>query len=184
MWRRVAERARIRKLTSIEREGEDAVLTRNLVSAVMYDSRSGEPTMSDADADSFAGDIEAELERQQAEEAAPPPPQAASSSQSSAASPLSDYEIQRLLNIARNQLVLKGLGLASLGPPAKSSKASAREAYPPSRSNAAPSRRSNMERKAVNYAGGDDSEDDSTSEDEACGVQESENPSGSAPAQN
>ena len=175
MWGRVAERARSRTLTSVDRGGADAVLTRNVVTSVMNESRAGAPSMmSDAEADAFAEELEAELESQQpVAEPQPPLPQSAQSSsqsaaQSSSQSPLSEYEMQRLRNIARNQQVLKELGLvgASLGPPARSSQDPAREAYPPGRSGAAPSRRSNIEREAVDYAGGD------SSEDEAGGAQE------------
>ena len=152
----VAERARVRTLTSVERGGEDAVLTRNVVRSVMDESRLDVPTMmSDSEADSFAQELEAELEsQQQAAEPPPPPQQAAQSSSQSSATPLSEYEIQRLRNIARNQQVLEGLGLVgtSLGPPARLSQAPAREAYPPGRSGAAPSRRSNLEREEVDYA--------------------------------
>ena len=170
IWGRVAERARVRTLTSIERGGEDATLTRNVVGSVMDESRLDVPTMmSDSEADSFAQELEAELEsQQQAAEPPPPPQQAAQSPSQSSASPLPEYEMQRLRNIARNQQVLKELGLvgASLGQPARSSQDPAREAYPPGRSGAAPSRRSNIEREAVDYAGGD------SSEDEAGGAQE------------
>ena len=156
IWARVAERARVRTLTSVERGGEDAVLTRNVVRSVMDESRLDVPTMmSDSEADSFAQELEAELEsQQQAAEPPPPPQQAAQSSSQSSATPLSEYEMQRLRNIARNQQVLEGLGLVgtSLGPPTRLSQAPAREAYPPGRSGAAPSRRSNLEREEVDYA--------------------------------
>ena len=39
MWQRVAGRARVRTLTSVEGNGEDATLTRSLVRSVMDDSR-------------------------------------------------------------------------------------------------------------------------------------------------
>ena len=130
MWERVASRARVRRLTSVEGEGEDATLTRTVVLSVMNDSRANEPRsreMSDEEADAFALELEAELESQQA--AAEPPGEASSSSSPSQASPsrspaqaspsgsppesLSEYEQQRLRNIARNRQVLEGLGLAS-----------------------------------------------------------------------
>ena len=130
MWERVASRARARRLTSVEGEGEDATLTRTVVRSVMEDSRANEPRsreMTDAEADAFALELEAELESQQA--AAEPPAQASSSSSPAQASssgsspePLSEYEQERLRNIARNRQVLEGLGLASqplVPPPAK-----------------------------------------------------------------
>ena len=43
MWQRVAGRARVRTLTSVEGNGEDATLTRSLVRSVMDDSRGSEP---------------------------------------------------------------------------------------------------------------------------------------------
>ena len=39
MWERVASRARVRRLTSVAGEGEDATLTRTVVRSVMNDSR-------------------------------------------------------------------------------------------------------------------------------------------------
>ena len=103
----------------------------------MNESRADAPTvMSDDEADAFAQELEAELEnQQQAAQPPPPPPQAAQSSSHSSAAPLSEHEMQRLRNIARNQLVLEGLGLVgnSLGPPARSSlpPAAKEESYPP-----------------------------------------------------
>ena len=155
MWERVASRARVRRLTSVEGEGEDATLTRTVVQSVMEDSRANEPArreMTDAEADAFALELEAELESQQ--QAAEPPAQAAASSSGSAPEPLSEYELERLQNIARNQQVLAGLGLEGLGlPPAETRRAApARDPYPPGRSGAAPTRRSSIVRDARNYA--------------------------------
>ena len=155
LWGRVANRARVRRLTSVEGEGEDATLTRTVVQSVMEDSRANEPArreMTDAEADAFALELEAELESQQ--QAAEPPAQAAASSSGSAPEPLSEYELERLQNIARNQQVLAGLGLEGLGlpPPAPSRVAPARDPYPPGRSGAAPTRRSSIVRDARNYA--------------------------------
>merc|ERR1711938_164647 len=88
--------------------------------------------MTDAEAEAFAQELEAELESQQA--AAEPPSQASSSGSPAQASssgstpePLSEYEQERLRNIARNRQVLEGLGLASepLVPPRPPSQASA-----------------------------------------------------------
>lgn len=143
MWERVARRARVRRLTSVEGEDEDATLTRTIVRSVMNDSRSNEPArreMTDEEADAFAQELEAELESQQ--QAAEPPAQASShremtdeeadtfaqeieaalvsqqqasetpaqaSSSGIPPEPLSDYEQERLRNIARNrQRCLKG----------------------------------------------------------------------------
>jgi len=119
MWQRVAGRARVRTLTSVEGEGEDAALTRSVVRSVMDDSRANEPStgMTDEETDAFVQELEAELESQQA---TVPPPEAAASSSNSSPEPLTEYELQRLRNIARNQQVLEGLGLvqgSSLGPP-------------------------------------------------------------------
>ena len=148
MWQRVAGRARVRPLTSVEGEGEDATLTRSVVRSVMDDSRANEPTeMTDEEADAFAQELETELEEQQATE---PPPQAPASS-SSSSSELSEYELQRLQNIARNRQVLAGLGLESLGPPPTGPN-QARDPYPPGRSGAAPTRRSSTVRAARSYA--------------------------------
>ena len=159
MWQRVAGRARVRTLTSVEREGEDASLTRNVVSAVMDQSRANEPEMNDEETDAFVLELEAQLEEQQAPD---PPPQAPASS-SSSSSELSDYELERLRNIARNQQVLEGLGLvdgASLGPPpAGPSQTPATDPFPPGRSGAAPTRRSNIVREARSYANEDEASD-------------------------
>ena len=115
MWQRVAGRARVRTLTSVEGNGEDATLTRSLVRSVMDDSRGSEPpAMTDEETDEFVLQLEAELEGQQATE---PPSQAAASSSGPSPEPLSEYELQRLQNIARNRQVLAGLGLEGLGPP-------------------------------------------------------------------
>ena len=160
MWERVASRARVRRLTSVEGEGEDATLTRTVVRSVMNDSRANEPRsreMTDAEADAFALELEAELESQQA--AAEPPAQASSSGSPSQASPsgstpepLSDYEQERLRNIARNRQVLEGLGLASqpLVPPRPPSQASAERRVRPAPG--PPTRSSTIERPARNYA--------------------------------
>ena len=150
MWQRVAGRARVRTLTSVEGEGVDATLTRGVVRSVMDDSRANGPNieMTDEEADVFAQELEAELESQQATE---PPPQAAASSSSSSPEPLSEYELQRLQNIARNRQVLAGLGLEGLGPP-PAGPSQARDPYPPGRSGAAPTRRSSTVRAARNYA--------------------------------
>ena len=169
MWERVASRARARRLTSVEGESEDAALTRCVVRSVMEDSRANEPRsreMTDEEADAFAQELEAELESQQA--AAEPPAEASSSSSPSQASPssspaqaspsgsppepLSEYEQQRLRNIARNRQVLEGLGLASepLVPPRPRSQASAERRVRPAPG--PPTRRSTIERPARNYA--------------------------------
>ena len=165
MWERVASRARVRRLTSVEGEGEDATLTLTVVRSVMEDSRDNEPArreMTDAEADAFALELEAELESQQA--AAEPPSQAAASSSGSAPEPLSEYELERLQNIARNQQVLAGLGLEGLGlpPPASSRAAPTRDPYPPGRSGAAPTRRSDIVRPTRNYT--EQGEDEAASE--------------------
>ena len=157
MWQRVAGRARVRALTSVEGDGEDATLTRSVVRSVMDDSRANEPPeMTDEETDEFVLQLEAELEEQQATE--PPPPQAvASSSSSTSPESLSEYELQRLRNIARNQQVLEGLGLASapLVPQGRSSQASVRKtARSSGPSGAAPTRRSSIVRSAPSYAEG------------------------------
>ena len=127
LWSRIARKARVRTLTSVEREGQDATLTRSLVGSVMDESRADAPTvMSDGEADAFAQELETALEsQQQASQQPPPPPQAAHTSSHSSAAALSEYEMQRLRNIRRNQQVLEGLGLvwASIGPPSRSSRA-------------------------------------------------------------
>ena len=63
MWERVASRARVRRLTSVEGEDEDAALTRTVVRSVMEDSRANEPRreMTNEEADAFALELEAEL---------------------------------------------------------------------------------------------------------------------------
>ena len=78
MWQRVAGRARVRTLTSVEGDGEDAALTRSVVRSVMDDSRANEPStgMTDEETDAFVQELEAELESQQA---TVPPPEAACS---------------------------------------------------------------------------------------------------------
>ena len=164
MWQRVAGRARVRALTSVEGDGEDATLTRSVVRSVMDDSRANEPPeMTDEETDSFVLELEAELEAQQATE---PPPQASASSSSSSPEPLSEYELQRLQNIARNRQVLAGLGLEGLGPPpAGPSQAPARDPYPPGNSGAAPTRRSTIVREARSYPN-EDEEVASESDDE------------------
>ena len=157
MWQRVAGRARVRTLTSVEGDGEDATLTRSLVRSVMDDSRGNEPPeMTDVETDEFVLQLEAELEEQQATE---PPSQAAASSSGPSSDALSEYELERLKNIARNRQVLELLGLvdgASLGPPAGPSQAPARDPYPPGNSGAAPTRRSTIVREARSYPNEDD----------------------------
>ena len=174
MWERVANRARARRLTSVEGEGEDAALTRTVVRSVMEDSRANEPhsEMTDEEADAFALELEAELESQQA--AAEPPAQASpsgspgqASSSGSTPEPLSEYEQERLRNIARNRQVLEGLGLASepLVPPRPPSKASAERRVRPAPG--PPTRRSSIDRPARNYGeqGGDEAASESDDED-------------------
>ena len=182
MWERVASRARVRRLTSVEGEDEDAALTRTVVRSVMEDSRANEPRreMTNEEADAFALELEAELESQQA--AAEPPAQASPSGSSSQASPssspaqaaasgsppepLSEYEQQRLRNIARNRQVLEGLGLASepLVPPRPPSQGSAERRVRPAPG--PPTRRSTIERPARNYAEQGEREAASESDDE------------------
>ena len=182
MWERVASRARVRRLTSVEGEDEDAALTRTVVRSVMEDSRANEPRreMTNEEADAFALELEAELESQQA--AAEPPAQASPSGSSSHASPssspaqaaasgsppepLSEYEQQRLRNIARNRQVLEGLGLASepLVPPRPPSQGSAERRVQPAPG--PPTRRSTIERPARNYAEQGEREAASESDDE------------------
>ena len=169
MWERVASRARVRRLTSVAGEGEDATLTRTVVRSVMNDSRANEPRsreMTDAEADAFALELEAELESQQA--AAEPPAQAVASASGSRPEPLSVYELERLQNIARNQQVLAGLGLEGLGltPAGPNRAAPVRDPYPPGRSGAAPTRRSSIERPARNYAEQGEEEATPESDDE------------------
>ena len=56
LWGRVANRARVRRLTSVQGEGEDATLTRTVVRSVMEESRASEPArseMTDEEADAF-----------------------------------------------------------------------------------------------------------------------------------
>ena len=174
MWERVASRARVRRLTSVEGEGEDATLTRTVVRSVMEDSRTNEPRsreMTDEEADAFAQELEAELESQQ--DAAEPPAEASSSSSPSQASssgstpePLSEYEQQRLRNIARNRQVLEELGLSSqpLVPPRPPSNASAERRVRPA--HGPPTRRSSIVRPARNYAEQGEGEAASESDDE------------------
>ena len=159
MWQRVAGRARVRTLTSVEGEGEDAALTRSVVRSVMNDSRANEPSTGTTDEeadDAFVQELEAELESQQA---TVPPPEAAASSSNSSPEPLTEYELQRLRNIARNQQVLEGLGLvqgSSLGPPPAGPSQAPSDPYPPGRSGAAPTRRSSIVREARSYANEDE----------------------------
>ena len=168
MWQRVAGRARVRTLTSVEGEGEDAALTRSVVRSVMDDSRANEPStgMTDEEADAaFVQELEAELESQQATE---PPAQAAAGSSNSSPEPLAEYELQRLRNIARNRQVLEGLGLvegSSLGPPPAGPGQAPRDPYPPGRSGAAPTRRSNIVRDARSYANEDEDSAPESDED-------------------
>ena len=121
--------------------------------------------------DAFAQELEAELESQQA--AAEPPAEASSSSSPAQASPsgsppesLSEYEQERLRNIARNRQVLEGLGLASepLVPPRPRSQASAERRVRPAPG--PPTRRSSIERPARNYAEQGEGEAASESDDE------------------
>ena len=158
MWQRVAGRARVRTLTSVEGDGEDATLTRSLVRSVMDDSRGNEPPeMTDEETDAFVLELEAELEEQQAPD---PPSQAAASSSGRSSDALSEYELERLRNIARNRQVLAMLGLdddgASLGPPAGPSQAPARDPFPPGNSGAAPTRRSTIVREQRSYPNEDE----------------------------
>jgi hypothetical protein len=170
MWARVASRARVRRLTSVAGEGEDATLTRTVVRSVMENSRANEPrsrAMTDAEAEALAQELEAELESQQA--AAEPPADASSSSSPSQASTpesLSEYEQERLRNIARNRQVLEELGLASqsLVPPRPPSQASAERRMRPAPG--PPTRRSSIVRPAKNYAEQGEGEAASESDDE------------------
>ena len=156
MWERVASRARVRRLTSVAGEGEDATLTRTVVRSVMEDSRANESReMTDEEADAFAQELEAELESQQraAEASSSSSPSQASSSSGSTPEPsLSEYEQQRLRNIARNRQVLEGLGLASepLMPPRPPIHASAERRVRPAPG--PPTRRSSIVRPARSYA--------------------------------
>ena len=100
MWERVASRARARRLTSVEGEGEDATLTRTVVRSVMEDSRANEPRseMTDEEADAFALELEAELESQQAA-AEPPPSQGSPSADQLVSKPPSEkYTSRRVMN--------------------------------------------------------------------------------------
>ena len=115
----------------------------------MDDSRGNEPPeMTDEETDEFVLQLEAELEEQQAPD---PPSQAAASSSGPSSDDLSEYELERLRNIARNRQVLALLGLvddgASLGLSAGPSQAPARDPYPPGNSGAAPTRRSTIVRE-------------------------------------
>ena len=106
MWGRVAARARVRQLTSVTEhaDGEDETLTLGVVTSVMDASRGTSDEMSDEDTEAFVKELENALEEQQSREPAP--------------SGLSDYELQRLANIARNRQVLQDLGLVeSESPP-------------------------------------------------------------------
>ena len=172
LWGRVANRARVRRLTSVQGEDEDASLTRTVVHSVMQASRASEPArseMTDEEADALLLELGAELESQQA--AAEPPAEASPSSSpaqaSSSSSPpesLSEYELERLRNIARNQRVLEGLGLASerLVPPRPPSQSSTERRLRPAPG--PPTRRSSIVRPARNYAeqGGDEAAEEST----------------------
>ena len=174
LWGRVANRARVRRLTSVEGEDEDARLTRTVVHSVMEASRASEPTrseMTDEEADAFILELGAELESQQA--AAQPPARASSSSSPSQASssgstpePLSEYEQERLSNIARNRQVLEELGLASQPPvpPRPPSQVSAEKRARPAPG--PPTRRSSIKRPARSYAEQGEGEADSESDDE------------------
>ena len=148
MWGRVAARARVRQLTSVtERDGEDERLTLGVVTSVMDASRGDSDEMSDEDAAALVRELENALEEQQSE----PAP-----------SGLSDYELQRLANIAKNRQVLQDLGLAeSQSPPTRAAATLAREKFPPGRSGAAPSRRSTRERETRSYAEKSDEDEES-----------------------
>ena len=155
MWTRVAERARARALTSVEPRGEDAALTRRVVNSVMANSRADAPMMADSDAEDLERELEAALEGQQAAEP-PPPPSSSQAGPSSSSQPqlLSEYELERLRNIARNQEVLRGLGLlenSQLLPPAKPAPPP-KDPFPPGRGGAAPSRRSERPKAVRNYS--------------------------------
>jgi hypothetical protein len=178
MWQRVAGRARVRTLTSVEGNGEDATLTRSLVRSVMDDSRGSEPpAMTDEETDEFVLQLEAELEEQQATE---PPSQAAASSSGPSYFPrcvgsvgLSPRIVVGVRATAAaehrsefNRQVLEGLGLASepLVPPRPPSQGSAERRVQPAPG--PPTRRSTIERPARNYAEQGEREAASESDDE------------------
>ena len=154
MWTRVAERARARALTSVEpRSSEDAALTRRVVNSVMANSRADAPMMSDSDAEDLERELQTALESQQAESPTQPGPSQAVPSSSSQPQ-LSEYELQRLKNIASNREVLRGLGLLEGSPlvPLAKPTPPPRDPFPPGPSGAAPSRRSERPKAVRNYA--------------------------------
>ena len=161
IWGRVAARARVRQLTSVERDGEDASLTRGVVSSVMEASRTGAAEMTDAEADVFTRELEEALEEEPQQEQAEQPQPAQSHSQPGS-SDLSEYELTRLENIARNRKILQELGLQELQPP-RAATTFVSEEFPPGRSGAEPSRRSTRQRNTRNYA--EKSDDDEKTED-------------------
>ena len=141
MWSRVADRARVRSLTSINDTSEDARLTRTIVASVLEDSRDESDVMSDEEAERLVRELEEELEQferyEQTSHQAP--------SSSPETTQLSEYEQQRLKNIARNRQVLQELGLEEthLAPPERRHVRNAeREQWPPPRNSGNPSRRS------------------------------------------
>ena len=132
--------------------------------------------MSDADADELERELEAALENPQAAGPSPlPPPSPAphAGSASSSQSPLSEYELQRMRNVERNQRVLAELGLLDSAPlnipPSARPAPPPRDPFPPGRSGAAPSRRSTRKRTPATYTNNDPvapSEDDGEPEAE------------------
>ena len=149
LWGRVAARARVMQLTSVERDGEDASLTRGVVSSVMEASRESCATeMTDAEADDFARELGEALEEEPQQE---PSQQQQPAQSQPGPSGLSDYELERLANIARNKKILQELGLEELQPP-RPTATLVREKFPPGRTGAVPSRSSTRERKSRSYA--------------------------------
>ena len=165
MWNSVANRARVRNLTSIQLNSaeEDATRTRNVIHSVMEQSReqrhSDVREMSDSEAEELERQLEAELEDAQALVH----PQAPSSSSSS--DQLSPYEIARLQNIARNRLVLSALGLIDNETPTTKPNPRPRDPFPPGRSGETPTRKSSRKRTPKSYANAD-SDDPSEEEEE------------------
>ena len=141
MWSRVASRARTRRLWSVGGDGGDDQLTRTVVGAVMDESRTN--GMSEEEADTFTRELEEELEQQQQQQQPTPTPQLEQQG-------LSEYEQQRLRNIARNQELLRMLGLADGGDSLlqcnRQAARASRDPYPPGRSGDAPTRRSQREK--------------------------------------
>ena len=141
----------MRQLTSsVERDSEDASLTRGVVSSIMEASRTGAAEMTDAEADVFTCELEEALEEEPQQEQAEQPRLAQSHSQPGS-SDLSEYELTRLENIARNRKILQELGLQELQPP-RAATTLVSEEFPPGRSGAEPSRRSTRQRNTRNYA--------------------------------